>query len=75
MSNQKFSVGDDVESNYKGCKGFVFTVARVHENNSCASKCSIVAHLKGDPSKEIKDGTVIDGVNYGIDSGWFRKVL
>lgn len=75
MTGGKLQVGDDVISNYKGCEGYIFTVARVHENNSCASKCSIVAHLKGDPSKVIKDAIVIDGINYGIDSGWFKKVL
>jgi hypothetical protein len=51
----------------------VFVVSRVHENDSCASKFSVVAHLKGDPDREIR-GTNIDGVNFGVDSGWFKLI-
>lgn len=69
-----FSPGDEVESNYKGCEKNIFVVVRVHTSDSCASKFLVVAHLKGDTTREIR-GTTIDGINYGIDSGWFRKVL
>lgn len=69
-----FSPGDEVESNYKGCEKNIFVVARVHTSDSCASKLLVVAHLKGDASREIR-GTTIDGINYGIDSGWFRKYI
>jgi len=70
----KFSVGDEVQCNYKGCTRDIFVVARIHAANSCASRVLIVAHLKGDQNREIK-GVELDGINYGIDSGWFRKVL
>lgn len=64
------NIGDEVQCNYTKCEGKVFIVARIHESNNCASKKLIVAHLKGDESREIK-GNIIDGVNYGIDSSWF----
>ena len=71
--NKPFSPGDEVSCSYSGCERDVFIVARVHESNNCKSGFIVAAHLKGSPDREIK-GTVIDGVNYGIDSGWFQKL-
>lgn len=67
-----FQPGDTVECSYTGCAGHKFVVLRYHSSNSCHSRWLIVAHLEGAPEREIK-GTIIDGVNYGIDSGWFKK--
>jgi hypothetical protein len=66
-----FAKDQEVGCTYQGCKGHFFIVKRIHTSNTCASGFLIVAHLKGSPDREIKDGTIIDGVNYGIDSGWF----
>ena len=74
MSDHKFLAGDEVECSFKGCKNDTFIVARVHKCSSCGSQALVVAHLKGDPEREIK-GMIIDEINYGLDSGWFRKVL
>lgn len=68
-----FSCGDTVSCSFKGCTGSEFMVARVHSSSNCYSKWLVVAHLKGDKAREIK-GTIIDGINYGIDSGWFQKI-
>lgn len=65
-------IGDEVVTNFFNCSGFDFVVARIHRSNHCQSGFLVVAHLKGDPSREIR-GTVIDDVNYGIDSFWFKK--
>lgn len=73
-NTKQLAVGDEVECSYKGCKGSIFIVARIHQNDSCYSRVSIVAHLKGYPEREIKDGLHIDGINYGIDSSWFKKI-
>ena len=70
--NKPFSPGDEVSCSFQGCERDTFVVVRVYECNNCYSKYMVVAHLKGDPSREIK-GTIIDKVNYGIDSSWFKK--
>lgn len=69
-----FSIGDEVTCSFTGCSNSFFIVARIHSADICASRVLIVAHLKGDPKREIK-GNTIDGINYGIDSGWFKKIL
>ncbi len=66
--------GDKVTCSYQGCGGQTFVVVRTHTSNSCHSKILVVAHLEGDPKREIK-GTIIDDINYGVDSGWFAKIL
>lgn len=69
-----FKKNDEVVCSFQGCSGSKFTVARVHTCNNCMSGFLVVAYLKGAPDREIK-GTIIDGVNYGIDAGWFTVIL
>lgn len=66
-------IGDEVNCEYQGCAGHTFVVVRIHSTNSSFSRFMIVAHLKDDSSREIQ-GTIIDGVNYGIDASWFKKI-
>lgn len=68
-----FMPGDEVSCSFRGCAKDAFEVVRVHASNNCQSGYLVVAHLKGDPARDIR-GTIIDGVNYGIDSGWFSKI-
>ena len=67
------AVGDEVSCAYQGCAGHTFVIDRIHATNSSYSKFMVVAHLKEDKSREIQ-GTIIDGVNYGIDASWFKRI-
>lgn len=72
--NTPFNPGEEVTTEFhENCIGQTFVVARVHSANNCGSKFLVVAHLKGFPDREIK-GVIIDEVNFGIDSAWFKKV-
>ncbi len=64
---------DFVKCSFRGCEKGQFVVARVHTSNNCYSGKLVVAHLEGDPAREIK-GTIIDGVNYGIDASYFSVI-
>lgn len=64
--------GDEVECSFKGCIGRQFIIKSAHHTDICSSRWYVVAYLKGSPEREIA-GSHIDGVNYGIDSGWFKK--
>jgi len=65
--------GDIVSCSFKGCERQRFVVARIHTSNNCYSGRMVVAHLEGDPSREIK-GTIIDSINYGVDSSYFSVI-
>lgn len=68
-----FNPGDMVSCSFPGCGKNKFTVARVCTANNCGSGFMVAAHLQGSPDREIR-GTVIDGINYGIDAGWFTLI-
>ena len=65
--------GDIVSCSFKGCTSLKFVVVRTHSSNACYSGVLVVAHLIENPDREIR-GTVIDGVNYGIDSSYFEVI-
>ena len=66
-----FKPGDIVITDFTGCQGHDFEVVRVHSTNGSFSRFMVVACLKGNKNREIT-GRIIDGINYGIDSSWFK---
>lgn len=67
-------VGDTVTTNYKGCKGYEFTICEINPYATCESGFMVVVHLKGDPTRVIKSPFAgKDGRPSGIDSNWFVK--
>lgn len=71
----EINVGDTVLTNFRGCKGYEFTVCEIHPYEHCESKYFVVLHLKGSPERIIKspfEGK--DGRPAGFDTNWVTKV-
>ena len=70
-------IGDEVETSFKGCAGYLFIVCEINPYDLCESKAMVVVHLKGDPSRKIlgfkKEGYIFNGPD-GLDANLFRKV-
>jgi len=72
----EISIGDEVTSTFKGCKGYTFIVCEINPWEFCWSKAMVVVHLKEDPTRKIlgfqKEGHDLGPP--GIDASWFTKV-
>ncbi len=71
----ELTVGMDVTTNYRGCKGHEFTICEIHPYQHCESGFFVVLHLKGDPARRIKSPFAgKDGRPDGFDCNWVTPI-
>lgn len=69
------NLGDEVTTDYRGCKGYTFIVCEINPYEYCESKTMVVAHLKDSPQRRIRSPFAgRDGRPDGLDANWFKKV-
>lgn len=63
------SLGDEVETSYNKCEGYIFVISDIKEDDNCESGFMVKAHLKGDPERPIKTKN-----DDGMDANWFKRI-
>lgn len=71
----ELDIGDEVTTNFRGCKGHEFVICEINPYDTCESGFMVVAHLKGSPERKIKSPFAgKDGRPEGMDANWFKKI-